>query len=99
MKNLLIYIAIFVPKDCFSEKKYFFVENSRFFGMHLYKLTASQRKKETGGKTDEKRMEQRGQKIDAVRGAKQIAVQNYIADAIGNLRKVQRNMADLVKNN
>lgn len=44
-------------------------------------------------------MEQRVQKIDAVGGAKQIAVQNSIADAIGNLRKVQRNMADLVKNN
>ena len=44
-------------------------------------------------------MEQRVQKNNADKGAKQIAVQNSIADAIGNLRKAQRNMADLVKNN
>lgn len=38
--------------------------------MNLCKLTASQRKKAAGGKTDEKRMEQRVQKNDAVGGCK-----------------------------
>lgn len=88
-----------MPKDYFSEKKYFFVEISRFFKNEFVQADCESTKKAAGGKTDEKRMEQRVQKNDAVGGAKQIAVQNSIADAIGNLRKAQRNMADLVKNN
>ena len=88
-----------MPKDYFSEKKYFFVEISRFFKNEFVQADCESTKKAAGGKTDEKRMEQRVQKNDAVGGAKQIAVQNSIADTIGNLRKVQRNMADLVKNN
>lgn len=75
------------------------MEISRFFKNEFVQADCESTKKAAGGKTNEKRMEQRVQKNNADKGAKQIAVQNSIAEAIGNLRKVQRNMADLVKNN